>query len=45
MELLNIEVRTKRNALVATFKRYLKSLDLVFEEYPPTEYIITIGAS
>lgn len=44
MELVTIEVRTKRNSLVASFKRYLKSLDLVFAEFPPTEYIITIGA-
>lgn len=44
MALIDIEVRTKRGALVASFKRYLKSLDLVFQEYPPTQYVIIVGA-
>lgn len=35
MKLHTIEVRTGRNALVCTVKRYLKSLHLVLEEFPP----------
>lgn len=43
LTLVWVSVRTQRNALVCRFQRYLKSLDLVFAEYPPTDYIITIG--